>query len=220
MRHKVNRSRLSLSKSQRKALINALARSMIINGRIKTTIQRAKNAKPLVEHLISLGKEGSLYAKRKAYKILQNHLLVSRLFGEIAPKFKVRQGGYSRILRFGRRRGDGTEMALFELTEVIKEIKPESVKKEKEKTKAAEAKSHGEAYPKAQGLKAKEAGVVASSEKPKAAVEEEKRPAEKPKSAPEEQKKHKNIEIYDKKKAHKKFLGGLRSFFKKERDSL
>lgn len=219
MRHKVNKSKLSLSKGQRKALINALARSMIINGRIKTTAQRAKNARPLVEHLITLGKEGSLSAKRDAYKILQNHSLVSRLFGEIAPKFKVRNGGYSRILLFGRRKGDGTEMALFELTEVIKEIKPEPVKKEKEKAKVTEVKPHVEAHPKAQASKAKEA-VTAAPEKPKAAAEEEKRPAEKPKSAPGEQKKHKNAEIADKKKTHKKFLGGLRSFFKKERDSL
>lgn len=170
--------------------MRALARSIIINGRIRTTRERAKNAKPLVEHLISLGKDGSLSAKREAYRILQDHLLVSKLFKEIAIKFKDRAGGYSRILLFGRRRGDGTEMALFELSEIIKEKKPQAKTFPK---KPHEIKEKEELMP---------------------------LPKEKPKPAPEEEKKHKKMEITDKKKTHKKFLGGLRSFFKKERDSL
>lgn len=208
MRHKVNKSRLSLSKAQRKALIKALARSIIINGRIKTTKERAKNAKPLVEHLISLGKDGSLPAKREAYRILQDHSLVSKLFKEIALKFKDRAGGYSRILLFGRRRGDGTEMALFELSEIIKEKKPDSVKREKAKAKPPiEEKIQAKTFPKKpHEIKKKEELMPL--------------PKEKPKPAPEEEKKHRKMEITDKKKTHKKFLGGLRSFFKKERDSL
>ncbi len=186
--------------------MRALARSVIINGRIKTTRERAKNAKPLVEHLISLGKDGSLSAKREAYRILQDHSLVSKLFKEIAIKFKDRAGGYSRILLFGRRRGDGTEMALFELSELIKEKKPDSVKKEKEKAKPIEEKFH-KMHPK-KPLEVKEKEELMPL------------PKEKPKPAPEEEKKHKKMEITDKKKTHKKFLGGLRSFFKKERDSL
>ena len=171
--------------------MRALARSVIINGRIKTTRERAKNARGLVEHLISLGKDGSLSAKRAAYRLLQDHSLVSKLFKEIAPKFKDRAGGYSRILLFGRRRrGDGTEMALFELSEIIKEKKPQ-------------AKTHPK---KPHEIKEKEELTPL--------------PQEKPKPAPEEEKKHKKMEITDKKKAHKKFLGGLRSFFRKERDSL
>lgn len=208
MRHRVNKSRLSLSMSQRKALISSLARAVMINGRIKTTRERAKNARPLVERLISLGKEGSLSAKRQAYKILQDHLLVSKLFKEIAPKFKNRTGGYSRILLFGRRRGDGTEMALFELSEIIKEKKKEVVRQKKTRAGSTQEQPVVEArIKKIDEAKEKEGAILTEHEKPK---------TEKPKSAPAiEEKKHKEIDVQAKKKTHKRFLGGLRSIFKK-----
>lgn len=213
MRHRVKRSRLSLSRSPRKALLESLAKAVLLNGRIKTTHRRAKNVRPLVDHLISLGKNNTLAAKRKAYAVLQDHLLVVRLFGEIAPKFKDRAGGYSRVLLLSKfRRGDGTEMAFLELTETIREKKSEAVKKEKLKHK--EVKTQAEKTVSNKEALEKKEGIIATplvDEKPK---------QEKPKSAPVEERKDRQKEISDKKKTHKKFLGGLRNFFRKERDSL
>lgn len=219
MRHSVQKSKLSLTWSKRKALMNALARAMIINGRIQTTRQRAKNARPLVEHLISLAKEGTLSARRRAFRVLQDHLLVRRLFNEIAPKFKGRFGGYSRVILLNRRRGDGTEMALFELTEIVKEKKTKSEKKEKLKARPAEEKSHAETPHKKQEEKREKIAPI--QEMARVAGEKEEKPqVEKPKSAPPEERKHKKADITDKTKKHEKFLGGLRNLFKKKSDSL
>jgi large subunit ribosomal protein L17 len=87
--------------------------------------------KPLAEKLISLGKKNSLHARRQAYKILGDHRLVSLLFKDIALRFNNRAGGYTRILGYGRRRGDNAEMVLLELTEIRKK-EPKKHKKPKE----------------------------------------------------------------------------------------
>lgn len=206
MRHRVNKSRLSLSQSKRKALLTSLSKSIIIHARIITTKERAKNVRGFVEHLISLGKQNSLSAKRQVYKVLGDHVLVSKLFNEIAPKFKSRTGGYTRIMLLRRRRGDNAQMCLLELTEKIKEIETTITKKEKAKAKSMEDKHKAEKkITKEQGLKEKE---VKSPEQ------------EKPRPIPEEARKEKRIETIEKKKPPKKILGGLRRFFKKERDAL
>lgn len=183
----------------------SLSKSIIANGRITTTKDRAKNARSTVERLISLGKDGGLSAKRRAHRLLGDHRMVSRLFNEIAPKFKSRIGGYTRIILLHRRRGDNAQMCLFELTEKIKEAKVVLSKEEKQKAKPVEdTHKKTEAAPK-------------KIEHPK--EKEIKLPVEgKPKSAPEEKKQDERIEV--KKKPSKNILGGLRHFFKKERDSL
>ncbi|PIQ88344.1 MAG: 50S ribosomal protein L17 [Candidatus Omnitrophica bacterium CG11_big_fil_rev_8_21_14_0_20_42_13] len=205
MRHRIKKSRLSLSISKRKALIKALAKSVIIKGKINTTKERAKNVRGLVEQLISLGKEGSLSSRRNAYRTLQNHALVAKLFNEIAPRFNNRAGGYTRIVLSSRRRGDGVGMCFLELTE-MGVIKKEPLVKLEAKKKKQQIKADL-AVPKKEELAKK-----APEQKAKAPVEE------KPHAAPEENKKH--IEKEADKKPQKKFLGGLRKLFKKERDSL
>ena len=132
MRHNRRTKKFGRTGSERKALLEGLVGSLMTYQQIKTTVQKAKEAKRLADHVITLGKTNTLAAKR------QDHQLTSKLFNESAPRFKNRQGGYTRILQLDRRKGDGASLALLELTE--KEIKIKEVKKTKKK--AAEDKAH------------------------------------------------------------------------------
>lgn len=174
LRHKINRFT-----SWRKATLLSLARSLLIHQSIRTTKVKAAAVKPLIEKLITLAKENTLAAKRRAYKILNDHKLVSVLFNDIGPRFNQRTGGYIRVLNLGPRRGDNAKLAILELTE----IKKKEIRK-----------------PKKEPLPAKEKPAQEIKPRTETAVKEEKHP--------------------EKKKPIKKFLGGIRSIFKKERDAL
>jgi large subunit ribosomal protein L17 len=128
MRHGIAGNRLGRQSGLRKATIRDLAKATIIHQRICTTKPLAKEARKLVEKLITLGKEGSLASKRHAFAVLCDHQLVSDLFRKTAPLFKNRIGGYTRIISLGNRRGDNAQMALLELTEKTEVIisKPKS----------------------------------------------------------------------------------------------
>lgn len=116
MRHRKKSKKFSRSRSQRKTLIKSLLRAVIINERIITTTAKAKYLRSAVDRLITLGKKEGLAQRRRAYRILQDHRLVKKLFGVIVPRFKDVQGGYSRTLRLYRRKGDAAQLALVELT--------------------------------------------------------------------------------------------------------
>ncbi len=191
MRHAKHSYSLNKSYSLRKALVNSMARNLIKYQSIKTTQNRAKAAQQVVEKLITMGKEGSLAKKRMAYEILGEHRLVSLLFNDIAPRFKDRTGGFTRILKLGKRRGDDAKLVVFELTEI----------KVKEKNKP-------------------EKGAPAAAEENKPEPLKEKAGTEE-KTNTESQVTEKVTEKYPgHKKPAKKFLGGIRNIFKKERDSL
>lgn len=132
MRHAKRRLQLNRFTSWRRATLISLAKALITHQRIKTTMHKAKAAKPLIDRLISLGKKNSLSAKRQVYRILGNHRLVSLFFNDIAPRFANRIGGYTRILNLGIRRGDNAQLAILELTE-IKEKEPKKIKIKTEK---------------------------------------------------------------------------------------
>ena len=117
MRHKIAGNRLSRNRSLRKATLRDLAKATLIDQRICTTHAKAKEARKLVEKLITLGKKDTLAARRRAFAILCDHRLVSSLFKETAPRFKNRLGGYTRIIPFNNRIGDNAEMVFLELTE-------------------------------------------------------------------------------------------------------
>jgi large subunit ribosomal protein L17 len=117
MRHKISGNRLSRNKSLRKATLRDLAKATLIDQRICTTSAKAKEARKLVEKLITLGKKDTLAARRRAFAILCDHSLVSSLFKETAPRFKARTGGYTRIIPFNNRIGDNAKMVFLELTE-------------------------------------------------------------------------------------------------------
>ena len=93
-----------------------MARAIIEHGRIKTPVVKGKEARRVVDRLITLGKEGSVHSRRRAFRVLQDRSLVKRLFAEIAPRFQDVSGGYTRVLRMMPRPGDGAERALLELT--------------------------------------------------------------------------------------------------------
>lgn len=117
MRHQIAGNRLGRNSSLRKATVRDIAKATLIRQRICTTKAKAKEARKLVDRLITLGKKGTLAHKRRAYAILNNHKLVSQLFNETAPRFNKRQGGYTRIIPLSQRRGDNAELAFLELTE-------------------------------------------------------------------------------------------------------
>ena len=117
--------KLGRTSDQRKAMLRDLATSLIVSGRIETTEARAKEVRSLVEKLITLGKKGDLASRRNAAKTLRNveilneddstQTALQKLFGEIAERYSERQGGYTRILKVGPRRGDGAESVIIEL---------------------------------------------------------------------------------------------------------
>ncbi len=133
-------NRFSRNSSLRKATVRDLAKATIIAQRICTTEAKAKEARKLVDRLITLGKKGTLSAKRRAFAILCDHKIVSDLFAKTSPRFKNRIGGYTRIIKLGTRRGDNAALAYLELTEkeIIIVSKPKTASSaKKEKTPAA-----------------------------------------------------------------------------------
>jgi len=192
MRHAKKRLQLNRFTSWHKATLRSLARNIILCQSIKTTLARAKASRQMIEKLITLAKENTLFARRQAQKVLGEHKLVNLLFNEIGPRFSNRSSGFTRIIGLGKRRGDDAEMVIFELTE----IKKKEVKKAKP---AKEEKSQP-------SLALDEAG----EEKPaKEGITEEKKHEPKVKEGPAKDK-----------KPQKKFIGGIRNIFRKKSDSL
>ena len=115
MRHRKAGRQLRRTSEQRLALLRNLAISLIENGAIETTEAKAKELRPFVERLITKGKAGTLHARRLAARHVHKRAAADTLFNDVAPKFATRQGGYTRILKTGFRKGDGAEMARIEL---------------------------------------------------------------------------------------------------------
>jgi large subunit ribosomal protein L17 len=115
MRHRCKVAQLGRPADQRKALLRALATQLIRHGQIKTTKARAKAVRKEVEHMITLAKDGSLASRRRALGYLYDKRLVHSLFIEAEERYGNRNGGYTRIARTIRRRGDNAEMAIIEL---------------------------------------------------------------------------------------------------------
>jgi large subunit ribosomal protein L17 len=115
MRHRNGGFKLGRNTSHRRALLRNLVTSVILNDRIHTTITKAKASKPIVEKMITLGKNGSVHARRQALAYMMTPESVDRLFKIVAPRYETRPGGYSRISRTGPRQGDAAEMAYIEL---------------------------------------------------------------------------------------------------------
>lgn len=118
MRHRVKKKHFDRTREQRLALYRSLAKALIMEERIETSLQRAKAVRPFVEKLISLGKRGDLHARRRALALLPNRKVIKKLFEEVAPRFQNRNGGYTRIIKLpDNRKGDGCELAIIELVE-------------------------------------------------------------------------------------------------------
>jgi len=135
MRHKIAGNKLSRNMSLRKATVRDIAKATLIRQRICTTKARAKEARKLVDRLITLSKTGTLANKRRAFAVLCDHRLVSKLFSRTAVLFKERVGGYTRIIPIGPRKGDNAQLVYLELTDQEKVVvsKPKSTAQVKQK---------------------------------------------------------------------------------------
>lgn len=107
--------KLGRSTDQRRAMLRALVTSLLENGRIETTLTRAKETRSMAEKMITLGKTNTLHSRRQALAYITKEDVVTKVFEEIAPKYADRNGGYTRIMQTGPRRGDGAPMAIIEL---------------------------------------------------------------------------------------------------------
>ena len=126
MRHGVKKAKLQRTASHRKALLANQACSLISHGRITTTLAKAKALRPYVEKLITLGKTGTLHARRQALATLPQPKVVTKLFSVVAEATKNRQGGYCRIVKLGQRMTDSAPMALIEIIDLPQLSAPEA----------------------------------------------------------------------------------------------
>jgi large subunit ribosomal protein L17 len=194
--------------AHRKAMLRNMTISLFKYQRIETLLARAKETRRLAEHMITLAKEDTVASRRRAYEVLADRDMVGKLFNEIAPLFKDRKSGYTRIIPLGFRRGDGAELAKLELTEKKIEEKPP---KKKEKARA-------------EGAPRKEA-VQPAAAKPEAVPEEKRKepkkeePRKKAKPTLDEEKRAEKAKTEDKKiEAKKNFMKNLRGFFRRKTD--
>ena len=117
MKHRIKGKKLNRTSSHRKALFKNMAQAIIKHEQIITTLPKAKTMKPIVDKLITLGKKGTLHARRQAFSKLRDESMVAKLFGTLAPRYADRNGGYTRVLKAGYRYGDAAAMAVIELVD-------------------------------------------------------------------------------------------------------
>jgi large subunit ribosomal protein L17 len=138
MRHLNSGRKLSRNTSHRRALLRNLVTSFLEHGRLMTTLPKAKEIRPLAEKMITLGKRDTLHARRQVQAYLLKDGIAKKVFSTIAPKFAGRNGGYSRIIKLGNRKGDGADVAIIELlgSELsVKKAEIEAAAKPAKKTK-------------------------------------------------------------------------------------
>jgi len=158
MRHGKTHRKLGRTASHRRALLRHLVTALFSSkdGRIKTTLPKAKEARPVAEKMITFGKRDDLHARRLVLRYVTDTLVVRKLFSDISPRYATRPGGYTRIVKLGFRKGDGAEVAYLELvgggaeapastdeakSKAVKELKPAKEAKAREPKKAKEAKA-------------------------------------------------------------------------------
>lgn len=107
--------KLGRASDHRKAMLRAMVTFLLENGKIETTVTRAKEVRAMTEKMITLGKTNNLHSKRQAFAYITKEEVVKKLFDEISPKYADVNGGYTRIVKIGPRRGDAAEMAIIEL---------------------------------------------------------------------------------------------------------
>ena len=147
MRHKVAGYKLKRNLGSRKALFKGLVTSVIEHERIITTVPKAKAIKPLVERMITLAKRDTLHTRRQAAAFLETPAAVKKLFDKLGTRFGQRNGGYTRVIRLGNRKGDGAEQAMIELvgSELVKRAAERAKRKEERLNAIRQGKEEGEA---------------------------------------------------------------------------
>ena len=117
MRHGLSGRKLNRTSSHRRAMFANMAAALLKHEQIKTTLPKAKDLRPIVEKLITLGKDGGLANRRRAHAMLRDDVIVSKLFSVLAERYTSRAGGYTRVLKAGFRYGDAAPMAVIELVD-------------------------------------------------------------------------------------------------------
>ncbi|MCA9403707.1 MAG: 50S ribosomal protein L17 [Candidatus Omnitrophica bacterium] len=197
MRHKIAGNTLNRKTAHRKATIRDIAKATLIQERICTTKAKAKEARKLVDRLITMGKKGTLADKRRAFAIICDHNVVSDLFNNVAKRFEKRNGGYTRIILANNRRGDNAQLAYLELVDKSRTIIS------KAKSSAAADKSKEVKASKAIEAKPQETAAAETAE-----VKDKKRDAIKDDSQ--------GAISQDKGKDKKKIVGGIRKMFNRK----
>jgi large subunit ribosomal protein L17 len=139
MRHRLGGRKLGRTSSHRKAMFDNMAHALLKHEQITTTLPKAKDLRPIVERLITLGKRGGLHARRQALATLQDTGITEKLFSTLAERYKERQGGYCRIIKAGFRHGDAAAMAVIELVDRDPEAKGQDSGPPPAETEAEEA---------------------------------------------------------------------------------
>jgi large subunit ribosomal protein L17 len=155
MRHRKSGRKLNRTASHRKAVLSNLAGSLFDHKQVRTTVAKAKEVRKTVDRVITFAKSGSLADRRQVLKTIRDKQFVKTIFEDIAPTYKDRNGGYTRVVRIGNRSGDGADMAILELVgfegvqlekqKARVEAKAKKKEKEKEKAKEEEEKLESEA---------------------------------------------------------------------------
>ncbi len=117
MRHQMRGRKLGRTTAHRWAMFRNQLQSLVEHERIVTTLPKAKELRPIFEKAVTQGKRGTVHARRRVRRVIPNRQLVKKLFDDIAPRMEDRNGGYTRIIKLGPRKGDGAEMALIELVD-------------------------------------------------------------------------------------------------------
>lgn len=117
MRHGMNGRKFNRTTSKRRALFAGLASALVKHEQIKTTLPKAKDLRPIVEKMVTLGRRGDLHARRQLFAVLRDEAATSKLIAVLGPRYKERQGGYLRILKAGFRQGDAAPMAVIEFVD-------------------------------------------------------------------------------------------------------
>ena len=107
--------KLGRASDHRKAMLRAMVTFLLEKGKIETTVSRAKEVRSMAEKMITIGKQDDLHSKRQVYSFITKEDVAKKVFDEISPKYKEKNGGYTRIIKIGPRRGDAAEMAIIEL---------------------------------------------------------------------------------------------------------
>jgi large subunit ribosomal protein L17 len=140
MRHQKKTIKLGRTAEHRKALLANQVCSLIEHQRIKTTLAKAKAVRPLAERMVTLGKNGSIHARRTALAALRQKNAVKKLFNDIAPRSAERNGGYTRIVKLGQRKSDSAPMAFIEWVDIAEVVEEKAAEEKKTKKKAVEPK--------------------------------------------------------------------------------
>jgi large subunit ribosomal protein L17 len=140
MRHQKKTIKLGRTAEHRKALLANQVCSLIEHQRIKTTLAKAKAVRPLAERMVTLGKTGSIHARRTALATLRQKSAVKKLFDDIAPRSAERNGGYTRIVKLGQRKSDSAPMAFIEWVDMAEVVEEKPAEEKKGKRREAEAK--------------------------------------------------------------------------------